>query len=471
MLLPPSSVLDTDGYKFSHWKQYPVDTQHVISYWEPRLGAQWDHVLFFAAAQVYLHEALMPATWEDIEEARAMLPAHFMGNQNIFNFEGWRHICYRHGGRLPVRIRMPKEGTIIPVSNVLMTIENTDPKVPWLTNYLETRLSQMWYPVTVATQSFEARKVVLKWLEKTGDPAGIDFKLHDFGYRGVTCNEQAAIGGLAHLASGFMGTDTTRAVRYARHFYRSVMPAFTIPAGEHSTVTIWGRDFEIDAYRNFLTAYPEGYVAFPIDSYDAYDACANIIGGTLRDEILARKGTLVVRPDSGDPLIVPADLLDILGHPDRFGFTINEKGYKVLPAQLRMIQGDGINPVVPSIDAIYASLAARGWSADNLAFGSGGGLLQNVSRDTERFAVKCCASVRAGVERHVSKTPMTDYTKSSKGGRLSLYQSGDGRIYTALAGGSVCGTDIMHDVFLNGDVLVNDSFDDIRARATTLAHA
>ena len=207
----------TDSYKVSHHRQYPPGTSTVYSYFESRMGAQYPETLFFGL-QYWLKAYLagQVVTQAKIDAAEEICRAHF--SAPVFNRAGWEHILRVHGGRLPVEIRAVVEGSLVPQSNVLMTVENTDPAAFWLTNYLETLLVQVWYPCTVATQGRAMRGVIHKALEETGDPSGIVFKLHDFGFRGVTCPEQAAIGGAAHLVH-FRGTDNMAALALARGFY------------------------------------------------------------------------------------------------------------------------------------------------------------------------------------------------------------------------------------------------------------
>ena len=179
------------------------------------------------------------------------------------------HIVNAHGGRLPVRIRAVPEGTLVPVHHVLATIENTDPACAWLTSFLETALLRVWYPTTVATNSWATKQLIARYLDQTGDPAGLPFKLHDFGARGVSSLESAMLGGLSHLVN-FMGTDTMSALLGARVYYGEPMAGFSIPAAEHSTITAWGRDGEAAAYRNMLRQFakPGSIVAVVSDSYD-----------------------------------------------------------------------------------------------------------------------------------------------------------------------------------------------------------
>jgi nicotinamide phosphoribosyltransferase len=456
-------LLLTDSYKLTHWKQYPPGTEYVYSYLESR-GGKFDNTVFFGL-QPFLFRWLEGPffTWGDLNAARVFCKEHF-GNDTVFNYEGWNKLLFKHQGRLPVSIKAVPEGTVVPTHNVLMTIENTDPEFPWLTNFLETLLVQVWYPTTVATLSREMKKLILSYLEKTGSPQLINFKLHDFGFRGVSSVESAGLGGAAHLVN-FMGTDTLAGIEYARRYYHAEMAGFSIPASEHSTITSWGRDHEVDAYANMLSAYPEGLVACVSDSYDIFRACSDLWGASLKDKVLGRKGTLVVRPDSGDPPVVCGQVLDALGKS--FGFSVNEKGYKVLPDQVRVIQGDGID--YASTRQILEVLALKGWSADNIAFGMGGALLQKLDRDTQKFAFKCSNVTINGEDHPVSKDPITDPGKKSKPGKLALVRTSMGKNLRDPNGLVTLPApdmdDILVEVFRDGKVLVDQRFDDIRKRA------
>ena len=320
-------LLMTDSYKVTHWKQYPPGTEAVYSYFESR-GGRFGSVVFFGL-QYYLRRYLegLVVSQEKIDRAEAFCSRHF-DNAELFNREGWEHILREHEGRLPVLIRAVPEGTPVPVLNVMMTIENTDPRCFWLPNYLETLLVQVWYGSTVATISRELKKLIAGFLEETGSPETIASKLHDFGYRGVSSVESAAMGGAAHLVN-FEGTDTLAGCLLAQEYYGAEMPGSSIPASEHSTITAWGMPGEPDAFRNMLERYPRGVVACVSDSYDIFHACSEIWGRELREAVLARDGTLVVRPDSGDPPSVVVKVLDLLG--EAFGTERNAKGYRVLP--------------------------------------------------------------------------------------------------------------------------------------------
>jgi len=464
MKLAKNIILNTDSYKVSMFKQYPVGTTGVYSYIESR-GGRYDRTVFFGL-QAFIKEYLLsPITQEDIDTADKILTAH----GEPFNRSGWEYILNKYNGYLPVVIRAVPEGTVVPVSNVLATIENTDPECFWLTTWLETALLRaIWYPTTVATQSYTIKKVILDYLERTGDPSGIDFKLHDFGARGVSSFESAGLGGAGHLIN-FMGTDTITGILCAMEYYDADVCGYSIPAMEHSTVTSWGRENEAEAYRNMLTQYgkPGAIVAFVSDSYDVFNAASKIWGEELRQQVIDSGAVVVIRPDSGDPVTVNKELIQILDQ--KFGSTVNSKGFKVLN-NVRLIQGDGVNEL--TIRSILGAFMALGYSADNIAFGMGGALLQQVDRDTQKFAMKCSSVQINGEWRDVQKDPVTDSGKRSKAGRVRLFTN-SGREFasgvTQPTGWSDKGiggwTDALETVFENGKLIRNMTFDEVRANS------
>jgi nicotinamide phosphoribosyltransferase len=459
-----SRIADTDSYKLSHAGQYPPGTTHVFSNITARSDATYPETLWFGPQMILGEHFSEPITAEDIDEMSMVANLHGLP----FNTDGWYHILNEHKGHLPISIRSAPEGTLVPRGEVMMTIVNTDPKVPWLTNYVETALMRCWYPATVATISHHVKRTIWKYLEETSDDpkSEINFKLHDFGSRGVSSMESAGIGGCAHLVN-FMGTDTVAALLYARVYYHEKMAGFSIPAAEHSTITSWGREHEVDAYDNMLNLYakPGKMLAVVSDSYNIYDACSKLWGETLRQKVVDSGATLVIRPDSGDPVLVTERVLAILA--SSFGTTVNSKGFKVLK-NVRIIQGDGVNP--RSIEDILRNFRNLGFSASNIAFGMGGALLQKCNRDTQSFAMKASAIKINGEWQDVSKDPCDQISKKSRGGRLDLV-SHDGKLITSnisyrdkdYAKGSV-----MRTIWENGKLLVNEDFATIRARANSI---
>lgn len=404
-------ILNTDSYKASHYLQYPPEASAMFSYIESR-GGRYDRTLFFGLQMLIKEYLCRPVTPAMIEQARAFFTAH----GEPFNEAGWRYIVEHHGGYLPVRIRAVPEGSVVPVHNVLVTVECDDPQVFWLASYLETMLLRVWYPITVATQSWHLRKTIRGYLLRSSDDlAQLPFKLHDFGARGVSSAESAAIGGAAHLVS-FMGSDTVLGVVAANHYYHEAMAAFSVPAAEHSTITSWGRERETDAYRNMLAQFgkPGAIVSVVSDSYDLF-AALRVWGTELKQAVLDSGGMLVIRPDSGDPRTIVLHTMQAL--EASFGSAVNGKGRRVLN-NVRVIQGDGVNP--DSIEAILAAMDEAGFATDNIVFGMGGALLQQINRDTQRFAMKCSAIRLGDVWHDVLKDPVTDAAKRSMKGRLTL---------------------------------------------------
>jgi len=462
-------LLLTDSYKVTHHLQYPPQTSVVYSYFECR-GGLFHDVCFFGLQYLLKKYMVGPVvTPAKIQEAERMVAAHFSTplygyDKRLFNRAGWEHIVRHHRGHLPVKIKAVPEGTVVPYKNVLFTLENTDPKCYWLTNYLETLLVQVWYPTTVSTQSREQHKIIRKYLQETGTPEvvekGLDmFKLHDFGFRGVSSVESAAIGGAAHLVH-FLGTDTMAAVVMANTYYHAPCAGFSIPASEHSTMTSWGKKQEVDAMRNMLTQYPKGLVACVSDSYDIFNACENLWGAELKSMIESRDGVLVVRPDSGE---LPITLLQVLSAIEsKFGSTKTPTGHKLLPPCIRVIQGDGID--INTLERILKAMKKEGWAADNVAFGSGGALLQKVHRDSLKCAFKCSYAVVAGAPVDVLKDPITDPGKKSKAGKLTLEYK-DEQWRTVTEGKGDPAQDCLVEVFCDGKLLIDDNFETIRARA------
>jgi nicotinamide phosphoribosyltransferase len=475
-----SIMTNTDSYKGSMFKQYPPGTEYVYSYIESR-GGKYDKTVFLGI-QAFLKQVLTKRiTQEQIDFAEKLWTAHGMP----FNREGWEYILNEHGGKLPVTIRAAKEGLVIPTKNVLATIVNTDPKCFWLTTWIETALLRaIWYPTTVGTISWHIKQVIKAYLEKSGDVAGLPFKLHDFGARGVSSEESANIGGYAHLVN-FMGSDTLSALPFIMENYGADMNAigYSIPAAEHSTITSWGKADEVSAYRNMVAKFgkKDAILAVVSDSYDIYAAC-EMWGTVLKDEVVASEATVVIRPDSGDPVVVLPKMMKILG--EKFGYYENVKGYKVLN-NVRVIWGDGINAV--SLSSILRVLVdVGGWSADNFAFGMGGGLLQQCDRDTLQFAMKCSAvGIRMHQEgddplggeegyidfRDVFKDPITASNKASKKGLVQLWDNGAGEYQTSVnqpmnwSDKGFSWQEALETVFMDGELYNETNFEKVRANS------
>ncbi|KAJ0012450.1 hypothetical protein NQD34_016784 [Periophthalmus magnuspinnatus] len=458
-------AMDSAIPKVTHYKQYPPNTRKVV-------------------------------TPEKIQEAKEVYREHFQ--DDVFNEKGWTYILEKHNGHLPIEIKAVPEGSVIPRGNVLFTVESTDPECYWLTNWVETILVQIWYPITVATNSREQKKILAKYLlETSGNLEGLEYKLHDFGYRGVSSQETAGIGASAHLVN-FKGTDTVAGIGVIKKYYgtKDPVPGFSVPAAEHSgrglseiplgvscveeaevchlyspgghsgTITAWGKDHEKDAFEHIIKQFPSVPVSIVSDSYDIYNACEKIWGEDLRSLIECRSADapLVVRPDSGNPLDTVLKVLEILGK--KFIPEENSKGYKVLPPYIRVIQGDGVD--INTLQEIVEGMKEHRWSIENIAFGSGGALLQKLTRDLLNCSFKCSYVVTNGLGVNVFKDPVADPNKRSKKGRLSLHRTQSGDFVTLEEGKGELeqyGVDLLHTVFQNGKIVKTYTFDEVRDNA------
>uniref|UniRef100_A0A3B3QP91 Nicotinamide phosphoribosyltransferase n=1 Tax=Paramormyrops kingsleyae TaxID=1676925 RepID=A0A3B3QP91_9TELE len=414
-------LLASDSYKITHYKQYPPDISKVYSYFEcrSRSEGQFNEVVFFGLQYLLKKYLAGPVVTEDkIQEAKIFYQLHF--RQPVFDEEGWRKI-------------------------------------------LETMLVQVWYPITVATISREFKKILAKHLKATsGSLEGLDFKMHDFGYRGVSSQESAALGGAAHLVN-FCSTDTVAGIQMVRRYYGCPMAGFSIPAAEHSTIISWGKNREKEAFESLLDQFPSGPVSVVSDSYDIFNACKRIWGDELKERVMERSAdsTLVIRPDSGDVAETLLQVIKIL--EDCFGCSLNSMGYKLLPSYLRIIQGDGID--LGSVDEVLKKLRDKGWSAENVFFGCGSTLLQKMNRDTLNCVFKCSYVETNGRGMDVWKQPVTDPSKGSKRGRLSLRRNSNGFLETVERGAGKPEEDLLVTVFENGSILQEYTLEEIRKNA------
>lgn len=403
-----SLLTAVDSYKFTHFMSYPKDMTYLKSYMVARGGYLLQDAIKFYGFPYYIQ---LLNNWivtnEQIEFAQEKAKAHGIP----FNYEGWKRVVDVHDGRLPLLIKALKEGTIIPSNHVLATVESTDPELAWLTSWVEPLLLKVWYPTTIATKSLYVYNLLKKWHDiSVDDPGAIDFAYHNFGDRGSSSVESSLIGAAAHL-SVFKGTDNFIAVAAGCEGY-------SIPATEHSTMTSMGRDGEFQLIENYLEQF-KGWpmVACVLDSYNIYEA-VEYVTTHLKDRIESPEYPIfVIRPDSGSPVDVVGAILSKM-EQNGVRSHLNSKGYKVFD-KFRIIWGDGVTPI--TIEQIVKYVVKRGYAANNIAFGSGGDLMQNCTRDTLKFAFKaCCAALGDGVKYPISKDPITDEGKKSLAGDLTL---------------------------------------------------
>jgi nicotinamide phosphoribosyltransferase len=452
-------ILNTDNYKHCHYAIYPEGTEYVSSYIESRGGVF--PATLFVGLQAYLREYLMtPITLENIDDAEL----HCREIGMPFNRDNWMGILNDHDGFLPIEIEAVAEGTVLPTSNVLVQIINTDPKYYWVTSFFETALLRaVWYPTTIGTLSWMAKEIIKQAFRATSDnddPKTIRHILHDYGARGVSSQESAALGGLAHLVN-FNQSDTVPGVLASKKYYNHIAPALSGPNSEHASFTIWGKDREADVMRHMIDLYRHhGVVILLTDSYDHENAVRNIIGKQLKEHIQAGPGLIGVRPDSGDPVQVTSETTEWL--MESYGFTVNNKGYKVLPDYIRVVQGDGM--VLTSLRDVYVEMERRGLAADNAVFGMGSGLLQQCNRDTLNFGQKANAACIKGQWVDVFKQPTGASFKASKRGRLALIHK-DGEYRTVPRDSVPPEENLLQPVFRNGKLLKKWDFSELIERS------
>lgn len=484
LVKPDNLILCSDAYKYSHHRFYGTSMTKMISYLESR-GGKFSKTVFYGL-QIVLKQYLegIAITKEEVDEAHEMLATKYgvFGRDDVFDRSKFDYIVEKYDGKLPISIKAVPEGTVVDTKNVLFTIESLDPECAWLTNFLESILLQVWYPITVATLSREVRLIVNEAFKNctSYDTATreflVDFVLNDFGFRGVSSVQSAKIGGSAHLVN-FKGSDTVIASQLVRDIYNTnTIYGMSIPATEHSIMTLKGEEGEVEMMKRVLTLFPTGLVACVSDSYNIFRAVSKYWGEDLIEMILSRPAEpgnqLVIRPDSGHVIRTLKEIFNLLF--EKFGYTVNDKGYKVLPPQVRVIQGDGVN--LESIKEIYAMLEEEKISPENLALGMGGKLLQaDINRDTQNFATKACYAVVDGEERNIIKSPtemdgdgnVTKSFKKSKQGKLKLVKNDDGsyRTVTSMDADFDTVKDELIEVFRMGDILVDWTFEEIRERA------
>lgn len=461
-MFKPNFILNSDSYKMSHFLFYPEGTTNVYSYMESR-GGKYDATLFFGLQGFIKQYLLDPITKEDIEYAQDFAIAHGVP----FNKDGWNHILNKHGGFIPVEIKAVPEGTMVPTRNVLLTVENTDPAVPFITSYIETMALRLWYPITVATRGYHMKDTIRKYFEMTSDTMDLSFALLDFSARGCSSYETNQIGGAAHLVN-FLGSDSMAAIDYVKQFYGGQVQGYSVPATEHSIMCAYGQNNELDSFERILAAAPAGGILSVVsDTWNIYEAVEKWI--TLKDKVAEKGITLVIRPDSGDIDHVLRKLLPRIR--EGFGAVENSRGFDVLN-NVKVLWGDGMDEhtIYTPFDVAYSC----GIAADSVMAGSGGGLMQaDIDRDTCKFAFKASNITIAGKDIPIAKDPITDPGKMSKKGRmvLSTFVDVDTNKWTY---GTVTSSDRFYDqvqevdilepVYRNGELLKEDTMDEIRKR-------
>lgn len=432
-------ILDVDSYKFGHYPLYPDGLENQSSYIQARIK---NEIIVPFGLQMWIKKTLLtPITLADIDEAEELTKMR----GDPFNREGFEYILNQYSGYYPITIKAIPEGMPVDSSTPLVVVETDDPKLAWLPSFIETTLQRgIWYPTTIATNDRKNWLQLKYFYDKGSDNKDMMlFALHDFSGRGVTCREQAEIGGIAHLIY-FRGTDTISAIVAGRKYYNTPMAGFSVLATEHSLQCAYGKDHQKDYFKKVLDTYakPGAIVSIVLDGYDVYRE-SELLSTEFKQQIIDSGAKIVFRPDSGDMFEVVPRILKI--QADNFGYIINSKGKKMIN-NVGIIQGDGIDSLTMSM--LAQRVCDLGYAPECVIYGSGGGLMQKVNRDTYKFAQKTSAMKINGEWIDTVKDPITDPGKKSKGGRQI-----DSRHVT---------------YYHNGKLLIDEDMETIRARAIVL---
>lgn len=471
---------------------YPDGLEHVESNYTNRKSRVdgINHVVQFGL-QAWLKD--LTENFERFFAAdKATVVKEYKDNTATFVSPGFTlsHIEALHDlGYLPVQFSAVPEGTLVPIGVPSILIKSTHKDFAWIVNYLESDLSAgIWHPSTSATLSWNIRRVFDKAARETGAPAeAVDWQGHDFSYRGQVNREAAMASGAAHLLS-FTGSDVVPAVPWVNYYYPgdNGLIAASVPATEHSVMCAGGKEDEIETFRRLLKTYPEGILSIVSDTWDFWKVLTEYLP-LLKDEIMARDGKLVIRPDSGDP----ADIIcgtnreatppskRAIGDPegsgaiellwDIFGGTYNESGYRELDSHIGLIYGDGMYE--GRIKDINSRLKSKGFASTVWVAGLGSWFFQMNTRDSFGSAVKATYVEVDGVGRDIFKDPATDDgTKKSAKGRLAVGNKADGTLFRIEgATDEEIKRSVIQPVWENGKFLKEYSFAEVRAnlRRTT----
>lgn len=483
------ATLLCDFYKVSHKDMYPQGTELVYSTWTPRASrvngidkvVAFGFQAFFKKLNDIFDRDFFSRPKEEVVAEYARTLKFTLGIQN----PPTKHIEDLHDlGYLPLEVKALAEGTLVPLRVPMLTIQNTDPRFFWVTNYIETLAScELWQASTSATLAYEYRKLLDKYSNETvGNNGFVMFQGHDFSMRGMSSLDSAISSGLGHLLS-FSGTDTIPAITAAEHYYganiEKELVGTSIPATEHSIQCTYGDDMK---YLETMLSkiHPNGFVSIVSDGYDFWDVIGRVLPA-LKDKIMARSGgpvgdRVVIRPDSGDPVLIvcgdpsaPKGSLEYKGAVealwDIFGGTVSEQGYKVLDSHIGLIYGDAIT--LRRCEEICERLKAKKFASINCVYGIGSYTYQYNTRDTFGFALKSTLAVINGDEKQIFKDPKTDNgIKKSQKGKVMVIPKADGTIefVDGMSLNAELSVDLLKTIYKDGKLVNEQTFGEIRKR-------
>ncbi|QCE40736.1 nicotinate phosphoribosyltransferase [Psychroserpens sp. NJDZ02] len=477
-------LLYTDGYKVDHRRQYPDKTTLVYSNWTPRMTRikGVDQVVLFGLQYFIKKYMIADFNANFFKQPKADVCKKYQRRINNYlgeNSVGIQHIEDLHDlGYLPMVIKALPEGVSVPIKVPMLTMYNTKAEFFWLTNYFETILSTtLWLPCNSATIAKQYRKILDKYANETSSVLEfVDWQGHDFSMRGMGGLEAATVSSAGHLLS-FTGTDTIPTIDFLEDYYNAnsdtELVGGSVAATEHSVMCMGTNTGEQETFKRLITeVYPNGIVSIVSDTWDLWKVLTEYLPN-LKEDVLARNGKVVIRPDSGDP----ADI--ICGNPngkteaakkgvvqllwDIFGGTTNNKGCKELDSHIGAIYGDSIT--IDRATEICERLKQNGFASTNVVLGIGSFTYQYNTRDTFGFAMKATYGEVDGESREIYKNPITDdgTKKSAKGLIKIVKENGDYALVDQVSWEEEQKGELK-EVFRDGELLVDDSLGEIRQR-------
>ncbi len=491
-VLKQSAITMTDFYKICHKAMYPEKMTKLYSTWTPRSNQYFpytDKVVWFGL-QGLIQTQLQEVFQRDffalpieavVADFKLIVGRCFDERVTTEHIEALHKLGY-----LPIRIKALPEGTRVPINTPMMTLENTHPEFAWVTNYLETLISQnLWSPTTTATISDVFHQKISAYLDRCGEDTALAKSLYgDFSPRGMSSSQSSAVGGAGHLLRSIK-TSSIESIRYLSAYYGADVTQETVgewsASVEHSctcTNYFLNDGDESVFFRKLLCeVYADRAFTYVADSFDFWGFVTEILP-TFKDIICTREHAKVaIRPDSGDPeLILCGDkegatlfeqkgLVEVMW--DLFGGTVNDKGYKKLDPHIGIVYGDSIT--IERCEAICERLIEKGFVVNNVVFGVGSYTYNMISRDTLGHALKATYCEIDGQPLQIYKAPKTDVdaTKKSRKGKVAVVKR-DGKLYTIdeLDGTSEqeISDNLLQTVYENGIVKKVDTLDQIRRR-------
>lgn len=463
--LPPlryNPILDTDSYKIPHWSLYRQGVQRVYSYLESR-GGDISPEIMMAGIQPFLYKLGQPIERWQMEEAEEFTVKHF-GFREYFNRTGWKSILDKYDGKLQLKIKSLPEGLVVPKRTPMVTIENTQDDMWWLSSYIESQgISDVFPACSLASRAFRNKRKIKPYFDRTSDNGVSPFAMLDFSRRGTFGYNHAEIAGSVFCFM-FQGSDNIPGIRYANYYYDKDMSAFSVMATEHSIACGYGKDNDDDYIDDILNKAPVGAIVSMVgDTWDIFKFTQKLCAESRKNVIANKKISLVDRPDSGNrPDVLPPVLKTLC---EGFGTRKNSKGFDVINMNVKGLWADGMNE--GTITDPFAIAESLGISSDSVMTGSGGGYASaDMDRDTDRWAWKASEYVMEdGSRLDIAKSPITDPGKGSKAGRFGVIRHQDGTFETIRRINDVEDTrDLLETRFLNGDVINPTTLDAIRER-------